>query len=146
MVNVEYMISYSQVLEILKYIPKEDYDKIPQDMIELFEENKYEKLDFEYNPEKTLQEQNVTKTTKTIIAMLFRDYWATDEQKEKISKVQEQERLKQPDVNNIFKRDKIETKVETIEEKSEKENLPEVIKQENIFTKIIKFFKNIFNK
>ena len=27
MVSAEYMVAYSEVLEILKYIPKRDYDK-----------------------------------------------------------------------------------------------------------------------
>ena len=43
MVSVEYMVSYSQILEILKYISKEDYNKIPKNIIELFEDNCYRK-------------------------------------------------------------------------------------------------------
>ena len=32
MVNIEYANAYSEVLEILKYIPVEDYKKIPRRM------------------------------------------------------------------------------------------------------------------
>lgn len=144
MVSVEYMVSYSQILEILKYIPKEDYNKIPKNMIELFENNCYKESKFKYNPEKTLQEQNVTNTTKTIIAILFRDYWATAEQREKIKNVQEQERLKQKDINDIFKKPKIIN--ESIEQNTDIENLPAVIEKENIFTKIKNFIKSIFRR
>lgn len=144
MVSVEYMVSYSQILEILKYIPKEDYNKIPKNMIELFENNCYKESKFKYNPEKTLQEQNVTNTTKTIIAILFRDYWATTEQREKIKNVQEQERLKQKDINDIFKKPKIIN--EQIEQNTAIENLPTVIEKENIFTKIKNFIKSIFRR
>lgn len=144
MVSVEYMVSYSQILEILKYIPKEDYNKIPKDMIELFKNNCYKKSKFRYNPEKNLQEQNVTNTTKTIIAILFRDYWATETQREKIKNVQEQERLKQKDINDIFKKSKI-TNLQ-VEQNNAIENLPAIIEKENIFVKIKNFFKSIFRK
>lgn len=144
MVSVEYMVSYSQILEILKYIPKEDYNKIPKNIIELFENNCYKESKFKYNPEKTLQDQNVTNTTKTIIAILFRDYWATAEQREKIKNVQEQERLKQKDINDIFKKPKIIN--EQIEQNTAIENLPAIVKKENIFIKIKNFFKGIFRR
>lgn len=144
MVSVEYMVSYSQILEILKHISKEDYNKIPKNMIELFENNCYKESKFKYNPKKTLQEQNVTNTTKTIIAILFRDYWATAEQREKIKNVQEQERLKQKDINDIFKKPKIIN--EPINQNTDIENLPAIVKKENIFIKIKNFFKGIFRR
>lgn len=84
MVSFEYANAYSEVLEILRYIPKEDYDKIPKEKISLFETNSNKEYDFTYDMNKTLDEQNVSKKAKTIIAILFRDYWATDTQKEKI--------------------------------------------------------------
>lgn len=34
------------------------------------------------------------KTTRTIIGILFRDYWATEEQRDKIIKFQQQERMR----------------------------------------------------
>lgn len=39
MVNIEYANAYSEVLEILKYIPVEDYKKIPERKIELYKKN-----------------------------------------------------------------------------------------------------------
>ena len=83
MIDLKYANAYSEVLEILKYISKEQYNKIPNELIKVYEENSDKNYYFKYNPEKTLEEQNVLKITKTIIAILFRDYWATDEQKEK---------------------------------------------------------------
>ena len=64
---------------------------------------------FNYNPNLTLEEQNVWKRARAIIAILFRDYWATDIQRNKIVKMQknefsrlEMEKEKKYDVNNIF--------------------------------------------
>ena len=41
MVDINYANAYTEVLEILKYIPKEDYNKIPKNKIELYETNKF---------------------------------------------------------------------------------------------------------
>lgn len=84
MIDTKYANAYVEVLEILKYISREDYNKIPKNKIELFQINANNDYHFTYNPEKTLNEQNVSKIAKGIIAILFRDYWATDIQKEKI--------------------------------------------------------------
>ena len=94
MVDAKYGIAYSEVLEILKYIPKEDYNKIPKKKIDLFKEYASKDYIFKYQPSKTLDEQNVSKIAKGIIAILFRDYWATPSQREKIIKKQNNDRLK----------------------------------------------------
>lgn len=74
MVNIKYANAYTEVLEILKYISIEDYNKIPKNKIELFEANANTDYHFTYTPEKTLREQNVSKIARGIIAILFRDY------------------------------------------------------------------------
>ena len=84
MVDMKYANAYSEVLEILNYIPQADYEKIPSNMLELFKTNNNKEYKFSYDINKTLDEQNVSAKAKTIIAILFRDYWATDMQKEKI--------------------------------------------------------------
>ena len=110
MVDIKYANAYSEVLEILKYIPIEDYNKIPNSRIKLFETNHNKEYIFKYNPNKTLDEQNVSKTAKAIIAILFRDYWATELQKEKIINKQNYDRMKLEEEkihiynsNNLFK-------------------------------------------
>lgn len=141
MINIEYANAYSEVLEILKYISKEDYEKIPISKIQLFETNQNKEYIFEYNPNKTLEEQNVSKKAKAIIAILFRDYWATNEQKNKIIKKQTYDRQlleKQKkglyDIENIFKKKSLESEIEIKEKATEM-----VVYRENIF-------KKIFNK
>ena len=93
MVNVEYANAYNEVLEILKFISKEDYNKIPANKIELFKLNSNKEYKFTYSPNKTLDEQNVSKRAKAIIGILFRDYWATEVQRDKIIRKQKNDRL-----------------------------------------------------
>ena len=94
MVDNKYAIAYSEILEILKHIPIEDYNKIPKDKIEIFETYANKEYNFEYDPQKTLKEQNVSNITKGIIILLFRDYWAIEMQKNKIIAKQNYDRMK----------------------------------------------------
>ena len=146
MVSVEYANAYSEVLEILKYISKEDYEKIPNSKIELFETNHNKEYIFKYNPNKTLDEQNVSKTAKAIIAILFRDYWATDEQKDKIIRKQnydrqilEEQKKSMYDVENIFKKRSYENDIKENEEVKEM-----LVYKETFFRKCINKIKSFF--
>lgn len=143
MVSIEYANAYSEVLEILKFIAKEDYEKIPNSKIELFETNQNKEYIFEYNPNKTLEEQNVSKRAKAIIGLLFRDYWATDEQKDKIIRKQnydrqilEEQKKSMYDVENIFKKKSYEN-----EEVKEMVVYKEQRWYQKLFAKILKIFK-----
>ena len=146
MENIEYANAYSEVLEILKNISKEDYEKVPSEKIDLFEKNANKNYNFQYDTNLTLDEQNVSKRAKAIIAILFRDYWATPEQREKILAKQNYDRIhieknkqKQYNVDNIFKNK--ERKVETVEN-----SVSMIEYKESIFSKIKKWFKQTFKK
>ena len=90
MADIQYANAYTEVLDILKYISKEDYEKIPKSKIKVFEENSNKNYSFTYDENKTLDEQNVSEIAKAIIAILFRDYWATKEQRYVIIKKQQE--------------------------------------------------------
>ena len=97
---------------------------------------------FKYNPLKTLDEQNVSKQAKIIIGLLFRDYWATEEQKSKIVAKQNYEREKLiKEQKNLFiykNRNMIESEIINCEEKFLQEP------KDNIFKRIFKRIKCIF--
>lgn len=114
MVSLEYANAYSEVLEILQHISQEDYDKIPKEKITLFEANANKDYNFTYDIDKTLDEQSVSNKAKTIIAILFRDYWATDSQREKIKAKEKYDRQNNEEIkekynpDNLFKNNNIE--------------------------------------
>lgn len=144
---MEYANAYSEVIEILKYISEADYNKIPKNKINLFETNANKEYKFTYNPNLTLNEQNVSKRAKAIIAILFRDYWATEKQREKIIAKQNNDRMqieknKQERYNSdnlFYHRAK---KVENIQ--NETVSLTEY--KETFFSKIIKKIRQIFQR
>ena len=149
MVDIQYANAYTEVLEILKDISQEEYNKVPKEKINLFEHNANKEYIFDYDSTKTLQEQNVSKIARTIIAILFRDYWATDEQRNKIKAFQNNKRLQIEEENrqkyntDIFKNRNNST-TEAINEQVE--NLQLVEYKENIFKRILGFFKKMIGK
>ena len=62
MVTAEYAIAYSEVLEILKHVSKEELEKIPIKMLKTFKLNASKDHAFNYDPSKTLEEKEETKT------------------------------------------------------------------------------------
>lgn len=161
MLDEKYSIAYSEVLEILKHISKEDYEKIPKSKIELYKENANRDYVFNYNPEKTLDEQNVSKIAKGIIAILFRDYWATPEQREKIIRKQNDDRIQiemekakkyNPDVFKVNKNNE-EIKKYDLDEFNANKNNEEVknkslinVENQKWYVKVLAFIRNIFSK
>ena len=100
MADIQYANAYTEVLDILKYISKEDYEKIPKSKIKVFEENSNKNYSFTYDENKTLDEQNVSEIAKAIIAILFRDYWATKEQRYVI--IKKQQEIKEKNKKNLW--------------------------------------------
>lgn len=143
--NIEYSNAYSEVLEILKYISVEDYNKIPKNKIEMFQINANKDYKFKYNPEKTLDEQNISKRAKAIIGLLFRDYWSTEQQRNMIIRKQnfERQRIEEQkkalyNSNNIFNNKKQEI------QEDKKNEL--VVYEESFFRKCIKKIMTFLKK
>ena len=155
MVDIQYANAYTEVLDILKYISKEDYEKIPKSKIKVFEENSNKNYSFKYDVDKTLEEQNVSEIAKMIIAILCRDYWTTNEQRYIIIKKQREAREEQErqireriEQNRQIKEDSLKvidvsSDLDLDLDYSRGTNL-EIYKEENIFKKIISKIKEIF--
>ena len=155
MADIQYANAYTEVLDILKYISKEDYEKRPKSKIKVFEENSNKNYNFTYDENKTLDEQNVSEITKVIIAILFRDYWATKEQRYIIIKKQQEIKdQKQKELMAKFEQNKniSEKDLKKVNVASDLDididyargtNL-ETYKEENIFKRIISKIREIF--
>lgn len=146
MITKEYAMAYTEVIEILKHVPDEDVNKIPKEKLEFYKANMDNEYKYKLDMTKEFEEQEISDITKAILANIFRDYWATSYQKERIEakekydieKLEEEKREKyNPD--NVFKNNKKETFVENT-------NLPVEIKKETFFKKLISFIKGLFNK
>ena len=146
MITKEYAMAYTEVLEVLKYVPDEDVKKIPKEKLEFYKRNMDNEYDYKLDMTKEFEEQEMSDITKAILANIFRDYWATPYQKERIEAKEkydlnmlEKEKREKYNPDNIFKKKKEETVIEN-------NNLPVEIKKETLFKKLISFIKKILNK
>lgn len=74
----DYAQAYVEVLEILKYIQKKDVQKIPREILERFQKEKAIDYKFVYDKTKKIKEQKISEISRAILAMFYRDYWATE--------------------------------------------------------------------
>lgn len=89
----EYGDAYQEVLEILKHTEADSVAKIPKGKMKLFYERQNKHHGFRADPTKTLDEQGVMKRTKAILAIIYRDYWASDKQRETIEQHEDRDRM-----------------------------------------------------
>ena len=144
-----YEEAYAEVIEVLNYIPMNEYKKIPKKYIVFMEENCSENSSFIYNIALPFEKQNISDTAKNILGMIFRLFVIEQSKKNELNN-KEQEKKKQEELekyikynpDNLFK-DKKETS-KTIEETRSKEvDLVEYNESllKKIWNKIISIFK-----
>ena len=147
----KYPKAYKEVIEILKFVPKESAQKIPKTMIDTFKTKMDKDYDFTVDINKSFEEQDLLDETKAIFANIFRDYWATPYQKERIEAKERYDRQKMEEEKrkkynvDIFKRNENTVEQEVTENTDKNNNLPIEAKKENFFEKIISFFKKMFH-
>lgn len=144
MVDVKYARAYTEVLELIKHLCEKDQMKIPNEKIQFYEQNKMDSYSFVLDPNKELQEQNISKEASAIILKLFMDYFANDSQKRVLSQILMnnkiiEEREKGSFNDNLFDKKKLENEI------VKSEPLQMVEYKENIFIKIKKIIFKILH-
>ena len=149
MINTIYARAYTEVLEIIKYFPEEEYTKIPEEKIEFYKNNMDKDYDFTINPEIDLSEQNISKEANAIIVNLFTNYFATEEQKVKIKEIldlnqkkEEEEKREKYNQDNIFKNKNTKAQIINQEIPQNSTNTALIEYKETFFTR----FKNFIFK
>lgn len=116
-----YNNAFTEVYEILNCLDEEEVNKIPEEVRNVIEKNRNLDYNYEVNYDEDLSNQPMLTETKAILFNLFRDYLSTPEQKQKILKIQQEERIeneqhKQEKYNkNIFEEKKETNKTEKLE-------------------------------
>ena len=134
----------TEVSVILNHLNKDEYNKIPSELIEAIEQNKNNEYEFKFDENTELRKQTLLIETRAILYNIFRDYLATQKQKEKIIEMQREEREKineekklKYNTDNIFNKNTSNT--------TENTALTE-IKKESFIIKIVNKIKSLFKK
>lgn len=140
--NDLYAKAYTEVYEILKNISKNDLNKIPKEVLNVLKEKKDKEYNFRLKEDTEFENQKLLRETKILLAILYRDYWATKEEKEKITRKWRNDIIKNEEkkkYNELFK-----NKKQQIVESENSNNLLSEVKKQKLFEKIICFIKKYF--
>ena len=151
MVDNKYAKAYVEILEIIKFFPKDEYDKIPKEKIEFYKKNMDKDYKFTINPEIDLSEQNVSKEASAIIVTIFRDYFATEEQKKKLEEIislngkkSEIKKREKYNPDDLFK-SKNQSELVNKNNQNNVEETAIIEYKENFFTKFKKFILHLLH-
>lgn len=135
-----------EIIEILKYMPPNDVEKIPKEMIDGFKYKMDSNYNFIINEDADFSKLELLDETRAILTNIFRDYWATPVQKEKIiekqrySKQKEEEKKKEKyNPDDIFKSKEVKNILQ-------ENNLPIEVKKESFIMKIYNFIIKTFSR
>lgn len=127
MVTKEFAEASAEINEIFKYLPKEEVEKIPSKLREFFKEVSSKDYVTNINPNIPLDKQQIKEKTKDIIALIYRNYWCSEEERKELDqkliendKKFEEELREKYNPDNIFKNNVTTTKKEESEVKEEK--------------------------
>ena len=142
--NNNYSKAYTEVLEIIKYFPEEEYSKIPKEKIDFYKKNMDKNYNFKINQEIDLSNQNISAEANAIIINLFTDFFATENQRLKIKEIldsnqRKSDQLKREKYNpdNIFENK--QSKLAEIPLKEVNNNTSLIEYKESFFTKFKRF-------
>lgn len=135
----------NEVLVLLKMLPEAELKKIPEAEIKFLEEHRDVNYNFSVNPEVPINEVNILRKAKAILVVLWKKYFATDIQKQKLDKIlqensmkEEQKKQEEYQYSDMFKNNTQKII-----------NLPTVIEEkwyEKVWNKIKDAIFNIFHR
>ena len=148
MLNSEYCEAISETLDILNHTDIKYIKKIPNDFLDFLKQNALSDYVSKLDHSVPMNEMNLKEETKNLLGSIYRNWWCSEEEKEKYEKIiqenhiKEQEELKKNyNAKEIFKKH-----TENINNNSAKGSVTIVNKKESIFKSIINKIKTFFKK
>lgn len=143
-------IAYAEIDSFIELLPKAEKEKIPNNLIRYFKEEKDKETVKKLSLDIPLEKQNLQEDTWNLIAIIYLKYLCEDEEEKKeLEKIyDENEKIYREEIKEKYNPEKIfsdrEKKYTTSQEKDQ--ILPIEVKKESFIQKIIKFINKIFHK
>lgn len=136
--------AFSDLSIIIKMMPQDMQQKISTNFINLIEQHKDSNYISNINPNIPIKEQELSETTKVFLALIYRDYLCSDDERKRLI-IAENEKLQKLEAENRIKYEiNFEKRTKTSKITDTCTDLVEY-KKETFFTKIINKLKKIFN-
>ena len=148
-VTKDYANAYTEVISILDFVSPENINKIPKEKIKFYSDNMNKDYRYHIDFTKDFQEQEMSYITAAVLANLFMDYWANEEQKAAILRHEQQEYNKEETEKrekynvNVF----LNNEMESYKEKDGPEKINnDVVSNNQIIEQKESFIARIINK
>ena len=147
MIDKLYKNAFKEVYEILQNTDTELVEKIPSKFTEFLQSNMNTDYQTNIDNNTNINEQVLLPETESIFALIYRSYWATDEEKQKfyikdkqeLKKVEENKKKQYEDISQIFEKRKNINNI-TLDKSLI------ITQKENFIQKILKKILHIFKK
>ena len=149
MIDEIYKNSFKEVYDILENTEEDLLSKIPNSFMNFIKNNMNVDYNTSINLNETIDKQHLLKETEAILSLIYRSYWATDEEKNEFAEkdnlelIKEEEQKKEQyqgkDIYKVFEERK---NLNTITV----DNNLMVIENESFIKRIFRKFLNIFKK
>lgn len=147
MVTKDISEAAKEINEILKYIPEEEVNKIPVKLREFFKEIESKDYVVNINPNILLENQDLKEETKDIIALIYRNYWCSEEEKKELDqKLIENDKRFEEKLREKYNPDNIFKNNVSSEKEEIKDQSLVVTNTEKWYKKFLNFIKSIFIK
>ncbi len=149
-VSEEYKIAATEVLDIVEHLSLNATNKIPLQLLDFFKDVSMEDYKPEFDYSDGLEKINFTPKTKALLAMIYRNYLCSEEERKEFDrKLFENEEKYQQELREKYNPDKIFQNLEP-EENAKQENNPNTAlieyKEKKWYHKIFEKIASLFQK
>ena len=119
-ITEEQAYAYAELLEILSFTDDSLVNKIPKKLINVFQTNASTTYEKHLTPSLPLEDQNVSKKTAALIALLSLNYWCeTDEENNELKSIlAENQKIKEAKLREKYNPDNIFNNNKTVQEET----------------------------
>ena len=142
----EYSETLTEVSEILKYMKREDVNKIPKALIEFIDANKSKTYQFFLTPNVDFSNQNIKRETLAFLTFLSLNFWCKDEEKNNLYKsLKKNEEIYEEELINKYNYDKLFNKAEQLKKEKKEEQKKLIVQHpKTLFSRLIEKIRSFF--
>lgn len=137
--------AYSEVYQIIQLLDDDLRNKLPDEVVLFFKENRDLEYEPYFNKYEDLENQKVLNETINVLAFLKLKYWCTtDEEKIFLKQLEENDVEQTDDYETILKQNYYQKYNREIVQKAQSEE-KSLTSRNSIWSKVRDFFKNLFS-
>jgi len=137
MVTKEFAEATTEINKILTYLPTEYVEKIPKKLRMFFLNVESKEYIPNIDPYKQLDEQDLRPKTKTLLTIIYRNYWCNEQEKAELDKILiENDRKYEEELREKYNPDDIFKNKQRTSTIVEETNLPIEVKKEKFILEV----------